>query len=663
MQMTRSLLAAVLVAAGLAGGMLSAAPGRERAAQADGQTPTFTTGVDVVQVDVTVLDGKDQPVHGLTAADFSLKENGTPQRIVAVQEVVVPDDVSTPVWLRTTPGDLASNDVNGRRIFALYIDANIYCTGASRVAVPLPPMQGRANTWQTGDPSRPRPCPAANSELRENVWLIARTIVDRLVPGDVGCLIVPGAPLRRQPCTADLARLSEAVDRLKASAVLESLPSTLDDLPPVISGPPLRTLAEVARYLSAVPMRRKALVVIGGQRRIIDGRGTIDADLLDVIRYASLANVNIYAIFPGTGSARTGVRQDLLDALAENTGGLALLGPAAVDAGLDRMFAANSAYYIVGYQTDDPASDGKVRTLDVRVTNHGRLSVRSRRQIVRPKLERSDGSTSAVSVSNGLSPQLAGLLPNIDVTLDVLTIPFQPMTSGLVAVPIVVGLTEPVPLGATRIVQTMDVTLTAYDERGTIAAQRAEHERVDMAPGAENRVRYEIFSQLDLRPGLYTMRVVAHNPDTGKLGVMNLDVTVPDFAARRVSLSAIGLARAASTDTPPPVAGRSILPLPATTIRAFLRDESVTAFARVYERAEAADVPVRVDARLLDGEGAVVAADARDFTPGACGGNGGCEWRWRLPIEGFAPGMYLLTVEASSGPVRAPRHDVPLTVR
>jgi hypothetical protein len=159
------------------------------------------------------------------------------------------------------------------------------------------------------------------------------------------------------------------------------------------------------------------------------------------------------------------------------------------------------------------------------------------------------------------------------------------------------------------------------------------------------------------------MRVVAHNPDTGKLGVMNLDVTVPDFTARRVSLSAIGLAHAASTDTPPPVAGRSILPLPATTIRAFLRDESVTAFARVYERAEAADVPVRVDARLLDGEGAVVVADARDFTPGACGGNGGCEWRWRLPIEGFAPGMYLLTVEASSGPVRAPRHDVPLTVR
>jgi hypothetical protein len=36
------------------------------------QLPTFRTGVDVVELDVTVLDKDRHPVPGLTAADFTI---------------------------------------------------------------------------------------------------------------------------------------------------------------------------------------------------------------------------------------------------------------------------------------------------------------------------------------------------------------------------------------------------------------------------------------------------------------------------------------------------------------------------------------------------------------------------------------------------------------
>ena len=48
-----------------------------------GQLPTFRTGVDVVELDVTVRDKDRRPVQELTAADFTVLERGKPQPIVA----------------------------------------------------------------------------------------------------------------------------------------------------------------------------------------------------------------------------------------------------------------------------------------------------------------------------------------------------------------------------------------------------------------------------------------------------------------------------------------------------------------------------------------------------------------------------------------------------
>src|SRR6185436_9013243 len=85
--------------------------------------PVFRSGIDVVQLDVSVLDKGRKPVRGLTADDFTVVEDGKPQRIVAVSEMTHEGaTVQRPVWGRAAPPDVASNDVGDRRIFAIVID-------------------------------------------------------------------------------------------------------------------------------------------------------------------------------------------------------------------------------------------------------------------------------------------------------------------------------------------------------------------------------------------------------------------------------------------------------------------------------------------------------------------------------------------------------------
>ena len=71
----RYLLIVPLIA-GVSGG-----PGGWLASPVRAQVPTFSTGVNLVEVYATVTDRAGQPVRGLTAADFRVAENGVPQSI------------------------------------------------------------------------------------------------------------------------------------------------------------------------------------------------------------------------------------------------------------------------------------------------------------------------------------------------------------------------------------------------------------------------------------------------------------------------------------------------------------------------------------------------------------------------------------------------------
>ena len=52
-------------------------------AQDQSERPVFKGGVDLVQLDVSVLDGNRMPMRGLTAADFTVLEDGKPRPVRA----------------------------------------------------------------------------------------------------------------------------------------------------------------------------------------------------------------------------------------------------------------------------------------------------------------------------------------------------------------------------------------------------------------------------------------------------------------------------------------------------------------------------------------------------------------------------------------------------
>lgn len=75
----------LLTVAGLLGAQLT--PGRTAGAS---QEPQFRSGTELVRIDVVVTNRAGEPVTGLTAADFSIRDSGQPQTISFFDAVSIP---------------------------------------------------------------------------------------------------------------------------------------------------------------------------------------------------------------------------------------------------------------------------------------------------------------------------------------------------------------------------------------------------------------------------------------------------------------------------------------------------------------------------------------------------------------------------------------------
>ena len=102
-------------------------------AQSD-QTPVFRSGVDVLEVDLTVVDKKGVPIRDLRAPDFIVTVDGQPRRVATaefISDIVSPGD-QPPAKL----DPYLSNNTDRRpgRLIILAIDRNNFDTDALRGA-------------------------------------------------------------------------------------------------------------------------------------------------------------------------------------------------------------------------------------------------------------------------------------------------------------------------------------------------------------------------------------------------------------------------------------------------------------------------------------------------------------------------------------------------
>lgn len=621
----------------VAAGALSVSMAAVHETQSVPQTrPAFRSGVDVVQLDVSVLDQHRQPVRGLTAADFTVLEDGQPQRIAAFNAIDVADPAPVPTpWLRDVAPDVASNTKpDGRLIVILMDDATI----------PFEP-------W-----------------MIENARTVARGIVDRLAPADVATVVFTATNTGAQDFTSDRARLLASVNSFRGGWT--PCGGTLTD--GWFGGSTLHALYSLMDYLSLAPQRRKAVVYIGvGFPLPPDGK----AMKTEMFRRARYANVNVYPVDPAglgmegfimgrelnapcspdgtkrsapgamdTARGATVANHDILEEVASNTGGIALLNNNGIAAELGRIFQENDSYYVLGYETSRTAD--RYRKIEVKVNRPG-VQVRSRNSW-KPETRQTEASPSVAAERS-----LGGILPVSDLPMQVSLAPFRVAGQRNAAVAIVLGISEPAP--ATKAVDDLQIVARAFSAQGDARGIRRQNVHVAMAAGGAGRAQFEILSRLDLPPGRYSVRVGASSGKLATSGSVYADVDVPDFANAPLTLSGVVLSSPSAPTAAPRDTLSSVVPVVPTAVRTFSAGDDVTAFVRLYEGGKAAMIPASLRARIRDGNDTVVFEAEEPLGIGRFDAARAADYHLRLPLSRAKPGPHLLTLTVTAGGATAER--------
>src|SRR5213592_1726476 len=109
---------------------------RTSAAQPSPQPPRFQTGVELTSMDVTVVDDGGKPVTTLTPADFNVRMDGNPRRVVSAEWVsLVTPPASAPAAPPPPDGFTTNEHATGGRLIVVAVDEpNIRFGGALGIA-------------------------------------------------------------------------------------------------------------------------------------------------------------------------------------------------------------------------------------------------------------------------------------------------------------------------------------------------------------------------------------------------------------------------------------------------------------------------------------------------------------------------------------------------
>ena len=568
------------------------------------QLPTFRTGVDIVELDVTVVDKDRRPVRGLTASDFTILERGRPQPIVAFTVVdVPPPEVATAPWVREAPVDVVTNESDNRRIVTILMD----------------------DAYTRFDP-----------DVSKRAKQIALDAIGQLGPADLAAVIFTFQG-RAQNFTADRQKLRAAVDSYqpKGSSAGGPVPCSLQ-----LNSCDVRALSTAASALVGAPPGRKIAILIGGGRAFSFGEmgnamsRNEGPELQDMFRDLQRANVTIYS-FDAHGLENRSMSaenrapttpslsdNESLYSFAESTGGRAISNTNDPAALVPVAFQESSTYYLIGFRSSDVAPAGRFRKIDVKVARPG-VDVRTRNGYFAPTKERPSGET-----INGL--------PAGDLLLDATAAVFAASAPKRADVVVTGHLRVPA-------AGTVALTAVAYDLEGKPQLTQRQTIDVNPAPGSRGP---DLLARLPLPAGRYMIRVAAEHGQ--KSGHVFLDVDVPDFSKAPLYLSELLVQRSPAAHVPDATIA-ALIPVSPTTLRTFAADDVVTLFARVYQGGKGKIVPVRMSARVTNSHGDAVSHQELVLEPEQFGESRSADYQVRLPIAHLTAGDYLFEVEAKSG--------------
>lgn len=627
------------------------APGQD-----DQAPPIFRAGTELIQVDVSVLDRRRRLVKGLTAADFTIYEDGQPRPVETFTEVDLParprDAEAT--WAAFVPPDVVSNQTVEQegRIVIILLDRSI------------------ERGWPWASAKR-----------------VAAEAIEALGPNDLAAVLTGGG--QPQNLTANRELLLRAVARADPSGVTSADAQALVDrihqfdgrtvFSPLADGRcmcgacALQSITRAADAVSGIPSRRKLLLFIGASLVVqADPFGDVTQGCGFQLRDARKAmfdalersNLTVHSLDPtglevwpamrSTGDTMARMsRLDSLKILPDHTGGRSV-GGNDPQIRVPDIFEESQSYYLLGFAPAPGHSEGRARSIDVRINRRG-VRVQARRQYLVP----TDTTTFDVprdTSSRSVDDAMRSLLPVTHVPMDLHVASFANPGSrrAMVTVSASVGGFSPEIAGSdTETPTPFELVAGAYDSTGQphgVARQKLELTWPLATSGASER-RVEALSRLDLAPGHYEIRVAAIGTDAAHTSSVFTHVTAPDYATTPFSLSHIVFGAGAATSTVPPDFFDGVLPLPPTTQRTFARAGGVTAFLQMYQGTALTDTlqPVGVRVRIVDAQDRVARDEVLIFEPGEFAANRTANARLELPVRNLPAGEYLLRLEAMMG--------------
>jgi VWFA-related protein len=602
--------------AAIAGGLVVSAVSVLGAATAPAQDPppTFRAAVDIVHVEVSVLDKDRKPVRGLTAADFTITEDGQPREIVAFSQVELPrarvEAIGAPeaAWTREVPSDVASNVVpaQGRLIVVLFEQLTDRQLGKLPIARRL-----------------------------------ARATIEAMAQGDLAAILFVGRFYNAkaiQDFTADKARLLEAIDQPLS---LATVPSDSETHP----CPLYAEMGEIADAVAAIRGRRKSIVYIGAPD--VPDPYMCGPKAVEAVRKLRLANVTVHELNPA-GLTTVG-REVWRGHLADQTDGRTVTADNTPEVEVPAIVEESGSYYLLAFSAGtDGRYAGETHVIDVKVARPD-LTVFARSGY---QVGQTAKAMEAEARRTPLARAVEWTLPRTDLPMSISAAPFAVPGSDKAAVavalrvqPARVTASDAEPLATDPGVETVNVVVAALDPVfakviGTLT-QKAD---IPFPPGREEPEEYELLSRLSLAPGRYEIRAALDSSSGARASVHGM-IDVPRFADEELSLSGLVVEVSPSTMAAPRSAFTGLLPLVPTARREFTTTDRVRVFFRVYRRDDAQSVP-SVVVKVIDAQGTVV-FEQQDQGP--------AEYEIAVPVEQLSPGRFLFEATASAGDRTATR--------
>ena len=584
------------------------------------EIPRFTSGVDVVQFTVTVLDKNRRPIEGLTAADFEVMVDGKPTPLAAFAAVTLPgESPGSATSIPLVAPDVQSNQLSAEgRLVVIVMDRSI----------------------RDGD--------------MKTAHAIANAAIVRLGPNDLGAVVYTGQVSRgfSQGLTADRQRLHAAANLTTLGAVheLPTMPSLSAAIashaaPQVIgesAGVPalaseersgecvcgmcvIKGLTDLARALAGATGREKSILFIGSDIAIastVQEAGNYCSAYIypgrdNLTRALDAANVTFHAIDPHGLDPLEGIsfRTESLAVLPDYTGGRTVINNNRPEEKIDAIFNESRSYYVIAVARARAASkDETPHKIKIGV-KRGEAIVNARNLYFA-----ADPKAEAKRAPNAAAGALNELMPGGDFPLQMNLVP-QFARDGSSEIRVLLGVDS-------SVAGKLDVLIRAYDRVFTPVGEPLK-QRLDVpASAVTGSAMFQWTSVLKPAPGAYEVRAAVATADGKRAANVIGYVDVPDLKRDGIGLSGIIV-----------TSGR------ATTLRRVFAPGEAIGLACEVARLKAGGAAVEVRYRISDALGQELGSG--EMTPGL----GADTARTHVAAVRVpeARGQYVITVEANDG--------------